>query len=766
MKIQTIPITHRIKHLQPIFTIAKGNCPSGDIFASGGVNGELKLWDSCYNPIKTIKKHLGSVTSVKFSLDGKYLASSGDDGKVFIFNTNDYELVKTIKHNSDVTHVEWTPDFLISSDFDGNVLITKIFDFSEYKRLQHHTESILGIALSSDFKLLCTYSECKIVLYEDLNIRAERSIEKGVILENLNSKISFSPNNKFISLGLQFNKKRPTVDIFDLKLDSVFSLVGHAAPSEITCFCPFSFKKIQKYYILAVASQDLSLSFWNTMNPKPFLLLKNFTESPILDMFWDGLSLFVSSYDGIVKKVEFDEKEFGMKIESNENDQEFELPFNEKNIEMQKNYEKRIEKLDFDETIELVKLTGFTIDGMSLEDFLKSGNTESNDKNIGILPIKENINESNSKKPIERISDHNNSSIKEDFIQMTNESLKSVNENQDSLNKQSNMKDIATLSSKPISPVSGTCKVEIHPTEISDKTSKPKRITPIMIDKPKSAPIHSKKETATVVLYDINQLEKIKITKSKSFKTVVNDYTIKLDDEGGVQVLRATRHFYSINGPCNKVCFNEKYLVVYTTHVQIYELETGCLVLPFIFMRLSYLDLLDSKVLVLDVYGDFTVFDLEKNKAIRDKLAKTKDLTKIELSRTHFLVAEYSNSEIVFYNKKLKIWLSINPGFNSITTNGVDFLNDNDDTMAELELSFVHYSLVDDYKNMMAVLKQFICLIRRMKKLEEFVEYKLEKMLIKVSNTKTLEMLLEEMNREIFLQKFVFKMARKFGLKI
>ena len=74
--------------------------------------------------------------------------------------------------------------------------------------------------------------------------------------------------------------------------------------------------------------------------------------------------------------------------------------------------------------------------------------------------------------------------------------------------------------------------------------------------------------------------------------------------------------------------------------------------------KLLEIDILDSKIMVLDVYGEFTVFDLNKNKSIRGKLAKTKDLTKIELSRAYFLVAEYSNSEIVFYNKKIGLWLN------------------------------------------------------------------------------------------------------------
>lgn len=732
MKVQTIPIAHRIKHLQPIFTITKGS----NQFASGGVNGEMKLWDSLYNPIKTIKKHVGSVTCVRFSLDGNFLASAGDDGKIYIFNSN-HDIIKTIKHSCDVTHLEWTPNFLISSDLDGYVLITKISDFSEFKKLKNHDQSILGITISSDFRYLCSYSQDKIIIYDDFNIKSEKLIEKGVILENLNSKISFSPNNKFISVGLQFNKKRPTVDILDLNLENLFSLVGHAAPTEITCFCPFSFKKIQKFYILAIASQDLSISFWNTMNPKPFLLLKNFTESPVLDMFWDNLVLYVSSYDGIVKTITFDESEFGEKVENDVSDQEFDLPFNEKNIEMQKNYEKRIEKLDFTENIEIMKLVPFTVStGLTVSEAIKEN--EMANKVSEIESIKSKMNESSG------------------FILESSDLSKSLNEpNANHLNE-TNANTESTLNSN----IESTLNAIVPPLQIQNK---PKRITPVMIDKPKSAPIISRKDNNFVVLYDTKQPEKLKMIKSTPFKTFLNDFSIELKDDGAVIINRANRSFYKINGPCYKVCFNQHFLAIYTTHVQIYDLTTGCLILPFIFIKLSYFDILDSKLLILDLYGDFTIIDLLKKKSISGKLAKTKDLSKIQLSKTHFLVAEYGN-EIVFYNKKMKIWLSVNPNFNSITTSGVDFLNDNDDTMAELELCFVHYALVEDDKNMMATLKQFISLIKRKKKLEEFVEYKIEKMLSHVKNVKILELILEELNREMFLQRFVFKMCRKFEI--
>ncbi|ELA41122.1 uncharacterized protein VICG_01821 [Vittaforma corneae ATCC 50505] len=583
MKISEVPITHRIKHLQPIFSITKGST----YFCSGGINGEMKLWDLSYSHIKTMKKHSGAVSCVRFSLDSRFIASAGDDGKIFIFGQDAKDVLKIIKHPCDVTHLEWTPDFLISSNLDGQVHITKISDFSEFRVLEHHEEGILGLGISQDFRYLCTYSENLIVLYENFNIRAKRKIEKGgVILENLQCKVSFSPNSKFVSVGLQFNRKIPTVDILDLDLNTVFSLAGHVAPCEITAFCPHALKNIKQYYVLAVASQDLSLSLWNTLNPKPFVLLKNFTEMPILDMFWDGLTLYVSSYDGIVKKVEFEEKELGEIIDETQNEEEFEMPFCDMNIEMQKNYERRADRLDFDEKIEIMRLSGFSINGTGLEELLNSSagnNTEIKNEDIN---TKEE-HDKGAKPPLEtKIKNGAKPQVLADDPQKLDDKPSDTPNN---------------------TKVSKSCQGILPENAL---VPKPKRISPVMIDKPKQTPIFNNKGHCSVVLFDTNQPDKLKLIETDPFKLSLDDFTIELKENGDVCVYRVSRLFYRINGPCNKVCFNDRYVVVYTSHVQIYQLSTGLLLLPFINIRLSYLDILDNQILLLDSYGDFTVLKL------------------------------------------------------------------------------------------------------------------------------------------------------------
>lgn len=562
----------------------------------------------------------------------------------------------------------------------------------------------MGWQLSPNYKYICTYSVDRMILYEDVNEKCRVSLDKGVIMENLNSKISFSPNSRFISCGLQFNKKRPTVDIFDLNLNSVFSLVGHVAPSEITNFCPKIFELAAeqridggdpRYSILVVASQDLSISIWSTASPVPFVLIKNFTKSPVLDMFWDDLDLYVCSYDGLVKRIRFSQKELGVEVSDIEKEYDFEIPFSIKNIELQA--KTLTLETDFNEKLVPLKLAELTVEDINVDDYV-----------------------------VQKLSDD----------KVYNDKNKSL-------------------------------ETKVH-------TERPKRIEPVILNSKNSISVKMQKQANCVVLFDTNLPEKLKLEIDKPFKSTLskldNEYSIELD--GSVSIYRCKKLFYEIKGPVKKVCYNSKFLIIYTNYIQIYNIQTGCLLLPYIDIKLSYMDLLKNKLLLLDCLGYFTVLTIpdflnhpnaKYSKSITGKLPKTKNLTKIELSNTYFILAEYNNQEILFYSKSLKIWLSANPGFNSITSNGIDFFNDNDETLAELEMAFEHYRFVGDVANMNIVAKSIIYLIRKIKFLDDFVEYKIEHVLNYLNDEQRM-VLLKEINKDLIFQKFADKMCKIFNL--
>ena len=55
--------------------------PNGKLLASGGCDGDIKIWDIAAGKVKTVLKgHEWAVSSVAFSPDGKLLASVGGAG--------------------------------------------------------------------------------------------------------------------------------------------------------------------------------------------------------------------------------------------------------------------------------------------------------------------------------------------------------------------------------------------------------------------------------------------------------------------------------------------------------------------------------------------------------------------------------------------------------------------------------------------------------------------------------------------------------------
>lgn len=708
MKIRTTPIAHIIKHPQPIFTIDK----SSKYIVSGGMNGEVKLWSRDFELVKLIKKHSGSITATRFSIDQKFLATSGDDGKIFILDRECNDVLKTINHKHDITHIEWTSEYLISTDIDGQMIFTKIIEYENYtefievKRIKKHQNSILGLAISPNNKYICSYSIDRLMLHEGVDEVRDIVLKRGgLILENLNSKISFSPNSQFISVGLQFNKKRHTVDIFDLTLNCVYSLVGHVAPSEITCFCPIIFKyrgseKIETHSILAVASQDLSVSFWSTLNPVPFLVIKNITDQPVLDMFWDGLDLYICSYDGVVKQLEFNKEEFGEIAEDLEEDVSYNIPFSLKNIELKKKYLDSTDKIDLDENLEFERPAEMKVEDKLIEEVYK---------------------EKLEAEKLEKIKEEKN-------------------------------------------------------LEVLANESRPVRITPISLNQKKTVPIKIEKYGNHVVLYDINLPEKLKLEYDIPFKKIVakldGEYLLEFD--GDVFMYRNDVLFYRIKGPVYKVCYNSEFLVLYTGYVQIYDIATGCLLFPYLAYKVSFISILRGTLLLVDCYGNFNIFSLTKSSnpihfnpsikcGVSGKFSKTKFLKSVELSDKFFILAEYRDGEILSYNKKLKTWISINPKFNSITTTGIDFLNDYDETLNELEISFINFSMLNDIRSIEIISKKWINLILRMKKIDEYMEYKIEN-LISLVNPELKAQLLQELNTESSFHRFVARMCQKFNI--
>ena len=112
--------------------------------------------------------------------------------------------------------------------------------------------------------------------------------------------------------------------------NSDISLIGHESPVEVTAFNPRMFRTSasanadggqQWITIIACAGQDRVLSIWNTLNPRPLVITQDIAEKSISDLCWspDGMSLFISSYDGSITVCIFEEDDLGKALPLEEN---------------------------------------------------------------------------------------------------------------------------------------------------------------------------------------------------------------------------------------------------------------------------------------------------------------------------------------------------------------------------------------------------------------------------------------------------------------
>ncbi len=66
-----------------------------------------------------------------------------------------------------------------------------------------------------------------------------------------------------------------------------------------------------------MGSQDSGVSVWLTLSARAVLVVKELFTHSVLDLAWssDGLKLYACSYDGSIAEIEFEEQDFGKRID-------------------------------------------------------------------------------------------------------------------------------------------------------------------------------------------------------------------------------------------------------------------------------------------------------------------------------------------------------------------------------------------------------------------------------------------------------------------
>ncbi len=142
---------------------------SGHQLASAGDDGLIYLWDTVGPRIPrrifgqaASERHQGNVYEIAFSPDDQILASAGHDGTVRLWRVADGQLLRRIDaHRGRVYGVAFSPDGarLVTASKDTTIGVWRVADGTNLARLHAHLAAAYTVRFSPDGRLLASTSE-------------------------------------------------------------------------------------------------------------------------------------------------------------------------------------------------------------------------------------------------------------------------------------------------------------------------------------------------------------------------------------------------------------------------------------------------------------------------------------------------------------------------------------------------------------------------------------------------------------------------------
>ncbi|KAF1817319.1 Hira-domain-containing protein [Eremomyces bilateralis CBS 781.70] len=314
--------------------------------------------------LAAISNHTGTIHTVRFSGNNRYLASGADDRIVCVytldpnpppaaFGSSEEPPVENwrvfrrlIGHDNDVQDLGWSYDssILVSVGLDSKVVVWSGHTFEKLKTLVQHQSHVKGITFDPANKYFATASDDRTVkIYRFTsptpnstaqdqvnNFVLEHSVSTPFISSPLTTyfrRCSWSPDGNHIAAANAVNGPVSSVAIVNRgSWDSDINLIGHERPVEVCAFSPRMFYREPwtaeqtaqgsappAVTVIACAGQDKTLSIWNTSFARPFVITHELTQKAISDVAWapDGETLFLTSLDGSILVAMFEPGELG-----------------------------------------------------------------------------------------------------------------------------------------------------------------------------------------------------------------------------------------------------------------------------------------------------------------------------------------------------------------------------------------------------------------------------------------------------------------------
>ena len=270
---------------------------------------------------------------------------------------------RLIGHDNDIQDLGWSCDssVLVSVGLDSKVVVWSGYTFEKLKTISSHQSHVKGVTFDPANKYFATASDDRTIkifrftppgpnstAHDQMNnFVVEKSISgpfTGSPLTTYFRRCSWSPDGNHIAGANAVNGPVSSVAIINRgSWDGDIHLIGHEGPVEVCAFSPRLFQReppdkaaaarattngtqphapVAHITVIACAGQDKALSVWITSNSRPLVIAQDLGVKALSDVAWspDGRSLFVTSLDGSIVCVGFEDGELGWPVDIEENE--------------------------------------------------------------------------------------------------------------------------------------------------------------------------------------------------------------------------------------------------------------------------------------------------------------------------------------------------------------------------------------------------------------------------------------------------------------
>jgi WD40 repeat protein len=266
--------------------------PDTKLFATGGFDGTLRLWDLGTGRERDVLKRTGGlVFSLAFSPDGTLLVSSGYDGTLLVWDVATGNQVATLTgHEGWARSLVFSPDgkTLATGSSDTTVRLWDVGTGTVISVLKGHDREVAALTFSPDGETLASNSVDGMIQFWDMETGQKRPSVIRIYGEAI---MAFSPDGAKLATSTQYG----FLQIWDASTGEPIALVStHTSPINSIAFSPDN-------RMIASGGEDGLVRIWDVKkNTLQGVLLGHFNGVTGLMFSPDGKFLASSSFDGTV----------------------------------------------------------------------------------------------------------------------------------------------------------------------------------------------------------------------------------------------------------------------------------------------------------------------------------------------------------------------------------------------------------------------------------------------------------------------------------